>query len=649
MPIAYSKRATSAPFRVGDVKAKGWLLEQINTDLNEGYLSCFDHICPYINQDIFNSQRVLSESAFKDYPYLNTWWGAEEEAYLKDGILRMAIQSGHQYYLAKAGQWMERLLKYQDEDGYIGMYLSGDEENTRYNHKGGDNGELWVQSRIFSALLSWYEYTNDSRFLEAVDRAAQLSIKEYTEQSVFPAGGRYGGISHAVGFFDSLEWLYRLTGNSLYKEFAKKMYQDFNDTPPRDNDLTIENLLKEDVPFDKHTPHIAEGLYMAQYVASLYNDAELQRVADIALTKTQHHSTPGGGIVGDENVKGRQGTVDMYREYCGLPELMYSLNRILTLTGNTETADMVERVIYNAAQGARLPDLKGLQYLSSDNRVEINKDEHAGRLAYDANRYESNNGKNLKEGVFRQGAVCCVTSAARVIPYFIDGMWMRSVADGGVVAMQYAPTEISFEIDNTNVNIDQQTNYPFSDDVTFVVNAEKPLTFNLHLRIPDGAVGVDVQKVKGLKVTKSDDFVILSKRWGSNDEVKVSFEFEVEKIEQPDSKSVKGGGLMLKRGALLYSLQFPHKLVELYDYNNTGYYPYDVVTLDKRGWDYSIDPKAEFTLKTNDKADYNKPWFDSPVYLEGNLVDANGQEQKVRLVPEGSTILRRVAFPLVNQ
>ncbi len=634
------------PFEVGDVKAKGWLLEQMNTDLIEGYLSCFGEICPYINQDIFNSQRVLSNSSFEDYPHLNTWWGAEEEAYLKDGILRMAIQSGHQYYLAKAAQWMERLLKYQDDDGYIGMYKAGSEVDTRHNHSG-ENGELWVQSRIFSAMLSWYEYTKDTRFLEAVEQATQLSINEFSKQNVFPSHALKGGISHAVGFFDTLEWLYRLTGKEVYKEFAKKMYQDFNDTPPRDNDLTIENLLKEDKRFLKHTPHIAEGLYMPQFVASLYGDEQLQKVADIALVKTQYHSTPGGGIVGSENVAGRRGTADMPREYCGLPEVMYSLNRILSLTGNTETADMVERVVYNAAQGARLPDLKGLQYLSKDNRVEIIKEDHGGRSAYDANRFEVK-AKNIDTGEFIQGAVCCVTSASRVLPYFIDGLWMRSIVDNGVVAMQYAPNEINFEIDNTRISIEEQTNYPFSDDITFKINTEKTIFFNLYLRVPDGAIDVKVDKIKGMSVNVEDDFVILNKRWGSGDEVNIHFEFAVEMIEQPQSESVMGGGMMLKRGALLYSLKFPHELKELYDYNNTGYYRYDVITLDKTGWDYSIDPKEEFTLKVNEDADYNKPWFESPIYLEGNLIDTNGERKRVRLVPEGSTILRRVVFPLVN-
>ncbi|WP_303318326.1 beta-L-arabinofuranosidase domain-containing protein [Flavivirga abyssicola] len=630
---------------VGQVKATGWMLEQMNIDLSEGYLSSFHEICPYIDQDVFNAKRVNSIEKYPGYPKLGTWWGAEEEGYLKDGMLRMAIQSNNKEVLKRAEGWMERLLEYQGEDGYIGMYKDGDELDTRFNHSG-DNGELWVQSRIMSPMLAWYEYTNDPRFLEAVERAVSLSIQKYDKSTHFahPNIQKGSGISHSVGFFDILEWLYRITGKQIYGDFAVRFYADFNESPTKDDEMTIKNLLDENLKFQAHTPHIVEGMYMPHLMAAITGGEDVKKASDMAIKKAWYHFTPGGGIVGDEDVKGREGTADTYREYCALPELVFSLNRVASISGNVSVGDMVERVVFNSAQGARLPDLAALQYLSNDNRVEINSCEHGGRLAYDANRAKCDD--KFDPNHFDQGAVCCVTSASRILPYFIDGMWMKTADKPGVVSMYYGPTTVEIEIEGVKVRIEEITNYPFSDEITFKLHVDKPLAFDFKLRIPEGADDIIiVNEDETIVKTKDSDFINLHKNWKNGDVVKIKFPFEVKKIDQPISKSVPRSGYFLQRGPLVYALPFPYELEKTLEYNNTGYYRYEVNTLDKTGWDYAIDKDTEFSLKEIPNADISKPWFKSPVYLEGNLLDINGESKKVKLVPEGCTVLRRVTFP----
>lgn len=630
--------------KVGQVKAKGWMLEQMNTDLSKGFLSYFHEICPYIDQDVFNSKRVNTFEKYPDYPNLGNWWGAEEEGYLKDGMLRMAIQSNNKKTLELAKGWMERLLKYQDKDGYIGMY----KPETRFNHAA-DNGELWVQSRIMSPLLAWYEYTNDKRFLKAVERAVQLDIKHYSKRNYFanPNIGKGSGISHSIGFFDILEWLYRITGNQIYGDFAVKFYADFNETPTKDDEMTIKNLLDEDLDFQKHTPHIVEGLYVPSLNATITKDESSIKASKMAIKKAWYHFTPGGGIVGDEDVKGRRGTADTYREYCALPEMVFSLNRVAAISGQVEVGDMVERIVFNSAQGARLPNLTALEYLSNDNRVSINSCGHDGRLAYDANRAKCSKASDLS--TFDQGAVCCVTSASRILPYFIDGMWMKTTEALGIVAMYYGPSTVAIKLGDTKVKIEEITDYPFSDDITFKFSLDKPLTFDLKLRIPEGAEDILViDSPAQIKKVVNKDFVIINKEWHDGDLIKIKFPFNVKKIAQPRSKTVSNKGYYIQRGPLVFALPFSYELKKTLEYNNTGFYRYDVNTLDKTGWDYLISEESEFKLKKNIKANVKKPFDVSPVYLEGKLFDIKGKEQEVKLVPEGATVLRRVTFPLVH-
>ncbi|MCG6187639.1 beta-L-arabinofuranosidase domain-containing protein [Maribellus maritimus] len=633
--------------KVGEVTARGWIKEQMKRDLNEGYLSCFEKICPFVNQDVFNTNRMKSTERFSEYPHLLGWWGAEPEGYLKDGIIRMAIQSGDTAFILRANEWMERLLKFQGEDGYIGMYVAGDEPNTRFNHTY-ENGELWVQSRIMSAMLAWYEYTGDIRYLEAVNRAAKLSVLQYTDRSYFqspPEGEKQGGgISHAVGFFDILEWMYRLTKEKLYLDFAVKFYNDFNKGPVRDDDLTMTNLLAKNKKWEKHTPHIMEGLYMAELVASITQDSEIQKAADMSVRKLKEHITPGGGVVGDESVKGRPGTADAYREYCGMTEMVFSLNRLISISGNLQLGDFVERTVFNAGQGARLPVLKALEYLSSDNRVTINSCDHGGRLAYDSNRF------SCKKGVFdsnsyKQQAICCVTSGPRLLPYFIDGMWMKNTDAPGLTAMFYGPVELNTDINGVKVKISERTDYPFSDLINFSVEPEKSVSFALCFRIPEGVSNVEVKELKDANIVRKQEQIIITKKWQTGDTLEIKFVMNSKLIPHPVSETVPSPGFFVQRGPLVYALPFSYELVESYEYNNTGFYRYEVNTMDSTGWNYLIDSDSKFSITENKKANKLSPWEESPLYLKGKLIDEKGNKRNVQLIPEGCTVLRRVAFP----
>lgn len=630
--------------KVGKVKVNGWMLEQMKTDLSVGFLSRFNEICPYIDQDVFNAKKVNSIEKYPDYPNLGTWWGAEEEGYLKDGMLRMAIQSNNTEILKRSKQWMDRLLEYQGKDGYIGMYKEGTEPNTRYNHSG-DNGELWVQRCILSPMLAWYEYTNDKRYLDAVERAVILSINKYKKETSFahPNIQKGSGISHSVGFFDLLEWLYRITGKRVYGDFAVQFYTDFNENPTRDDEMTIKKLLDKDAKFIAHTPHIVEGMYLPHLMNALTGDIQAKKASEMAIEKAWYHFTPGGGIVGDEDVKGRRGSADTYREYCALPELVFSLNRVASISGQVGVGDMVERVVYNSAQGARLPNLTALEYLSKDNRVNINSCDQDGRVAYDANRTRCN--MPFDSIHYNQGAVCCVTSASRILPYFIDGMWMKTVNKPGLAAMYYGPVTLDVEIGETKLKVEEITNYPFSDEITFKFHLDKPIDFNFQLRIPEGANDIIINNAEKYTMSKDADFVYLNKIWKDGDVIKIKFPFDVKLISQPTSKSVPRTGFYVQRGPLVYSLPFPYELEKTVEYSKTGFYRYEVITKDETGWDYSMKKGTTFKLMKDKSANQNKPWFSSQVYLEGNLIDKEGNEKKVKLVPEGCTVLRRVTFP----
>ena len=350
----------------GQIRPTGWIATQMKLDLQKGITGNYDKISDTVAKNLFVTNKSETKNEKTTDLGLRSWWSGEHEGYWKDSVIRMAFLTGLEPYQNKARKWMKDIVDSQEEDGYIGIYPKGERFTTDKV-----NGELWTQSRMFAAMLAYYEYTNDASVLKAVERATQLTMSKYNK-TYFSLANDDGGVSHAVGFFDILEWLYRITGNRKYADYAIFLYNDFNENPPRDDDLTYKNLMHPTRPFVKHGPHIAEGFHMPFLIATYTGDEKYKIAAKNALTKLRYHLTPGGGMVSYEYVYGEAGIGTTKCEYCCAGEFNVSLVRAIQFSGDMSIADIIEKMTFNAAQGARLhPVNRAALYISEDDRNEI--------------------------------------------------------------------------------------------------------------------------------------------------------------------------------------------------------------------------------------------------------------------------------------
>ncbi len=612
--------------KAGEIKPKGWIKEQLHRDLTEGYIGQFDKVHHTVTHNLFVKQNRRSE---KQYKIVKEWWSGEHESYWKDAVVRMAFLTDNEKYIQRAKSWINEIVENAGKDGYIGIYEDCEEPTCRFKHEKG-NGELWTTSRILMAMLAYYEYTGDEKVFSAAENAAKLIISEYKDRNYFTKSSKGGGVSHGIGFFENLEWLYRLTGDTLYLNAVIKLYHDFCNGKVRDDDLKLQHLLDTSRYFRKHGAHVAEGIFVPEFVAAIEDKPEFNRAATLSLKKLNYHLTPGGAMRCDEWVKGRKGTADERYEYCGIAEMISPLNKMIAFSGDFNLADKIETMTFNAGQGARLPVLKALSYLTSDNRIKINHKEIGHRESYDASH---------------RAASCCVLSGGRLMPYYVEGMWMRDIENEGLVATLYGPCEVKTTVNNVKVHVKEQTNYPFSEKVEFNVNPEKPTAFPIILRKPHGCSGIDISKIEGAKIREEKDKVVITKLWKKNDNFIINFNFEVEKVAQSASKTVKEKGFYVKWGPLVFALPFAYQMDIVKEYHNSGFYRYKIKAKDKVGWNYKITPDEdfEFESKAGNQLLLN-PWDETVVRLRGNLINKKGEKVSVELIPEGNTILRRVTF-----
>ena len=146
---------------LGEVKPDGWILEQLNRDLEEGFAGQLDQLTTHASTDLFKDRIETSTEHMQ-------WWDSETRGNWLIGYTLMAYLAGNETHKQRVDCLLSDLKATQDEDGYIGIYTP----NSRYKHAPGENGELWGQSRALLTMLSYYELTGDESYLEAVERAA---------------------------------------------------------------------------------------------------------------------------------------------------------------------------------------------------------------------------------------------------------------------------------------------------------------------------------------------------------------------------------------------------------------------------------------------------------------------------------------------
>lgn len=207
------------------------------------------------------------------------------------------------------------------------------------------------------------------------------------------------------------------------------------------------------------------------------------------------------------------------------------------------------------------------------------------------------------------------------------------------MATLYGPNVLETEINGISVTIHQETNYPFENEISFKIEAENPVAFDLSFRKPEWAEKMTVDSAEISEEEIDNNLYTISREWKTGDIVKLSFETPV-KINED-----RNGDKFVSRGALLYALPIAHqekiyKEYEKGDFEDTFYEPVN------SEFDFLLPNQPELIFKRS-AFDENYPW--KTVFLEGKLKNpTNNKMEEIKLVPLGATLLRRLTFPSEN-
>ena len=631
--LPLTAHAGNEALAVGAVKPAGWIRQQMEQDLAHGFVGRLDALAPaqVVNDDIYGRDRLTRLIQEKDVGTHTTgadwevqflWWNSETQSNWWDGYLRSVLLVGDEaerreriepYVMAK--------LATADPDGYIGIYAP----DLRYRHST-ENGELWAQASLFRGLLAYYEATGNKDVLVAVRKAVDLTMRSLPpdESEPFNVTDAFAGVGHGLMFVDVLDTLARLTDDERYLDYAAFLFEDYNKHTLPEADIQLRNLANPDYRFQGHGVHTYEHLRALVIAARHTGRDDYKAALKHYLAKLDGVLTVSGAPIGDEFIGGRHAhPASTGYEYCSLQELLHSYSVLLEKTGEARWADRIEWLLYNAAQGARHPNGRSIAYVKTDNAF------HAlGHVNMD----EPQNEERAKYSPVHQDvAICCVPNAGRIYPYFVQAMYHRTTR--GLSVNLFGAGEVTQNINGSVVHLRQLTGYPFEDAIRFEVDSSKRTDFELRIRVPGWARGVEV---KGVEASRDGEWLVIQRNWKGSTRFDLRFDRALQVVDH------HSGTRAIAHGPLLYAWPIEHEEVAGMSYGQSGFHDVYAKPIAARTPNWQLVGDGGFELV--EARDRIPGPFDR-FALRGTLYNASaGRMEAVELVPFGGTVLRQVSF-----
>jgi DUF1680 family protein len=623
---------------IGAIKPKGWILE-IMQSMKKGMAGKLDELYP----------TVLGPR--------NGWLGGDGDVwergpYWLDGLLPLAYILDDEELKNKVKPWIEWSINNQMSDGYFGPIPPEKEPVPEPGLQRNRARDWWPKMVMLKVLQQYYNATQDKRVIDLMLKYARYQQKALTATPL----GFYSwwGSQRGADNLLIIHWLYNITGEKFLLDLANTIH---NQTFDWTSTFLYTDQLKSDYKF--HGVNLAQGIkspviYYEQNPDPKYLEAVKKAFSDIREFQGQAQGMYGA----DELTRGNdpvQGS-----ELCSATEMMYSLENMITITGDVSMMDHLEKITFNALPTQIDDDYMSRQYYQQANQVMITRHNRNFVTAYD--------GTDQCFGVLT-GFPCCTTNMHQGWPKFVQNLWYAT-DDNGLAALLYSSSEVSAKVaDGTEVKFTEETNYPFDDRIRFTYKTGKQLLFPLHLRIPSWCKEASIT-VNGEKwmTAKGGQIVKVNRKWKENDKVELILPMQVV-LSRWFNNSVA-----VDRGPLVYALRIEEEWKNVKGTDRYGDYK-EVRPLSP--WNYGLAESAIKNINTAFHFNIRKqvterPWnlANAPIEIKtkGKVIPEwttynetagplpysdieylkNQPEVEITLIPYGCTTLRISQFPVVQ-
>ncbi|WP_196803089.1 glycoside hydrolase family 127 protein [Butyrivibrio sp. MC2013] len=444
---------------------------------------------------------------------------------------------------------VDRMERYQDEDGYLNVYFTVVEPGERFVRR--TDHELYCAGHLIEGAIAYAKATGKTKMLDIAVKYIDLIDRVFR-------------IEHSAAFDTpgheeielALVKLYRYTGKERYKLLAE-YFLDMRGKSARDStyDFADQEHMQSHLPVrDQKTAegHCVRALYLYSAMAdmAMLNSEDALAEACQALFEniTEKRIYITGGI--GSTYRGESFTFDYdlpeytaYNETCASIALTMFCKRMWLIEADGKYADWAERALYNTVLG-------GIS-LAGDSFYYENP------LAADPrrNRFNSSRAQGLREHlpILERVKVfdcsCCPPNLIRMIGSI--GEYMYSSSGDTIYTQCYMSGDAGICLGDQLIRLSQRTEYPMDGRVE--IEVETKGVFKLALRIPNWCSDHRIM-VNGEQCSCDiwHSYAILDRSWEKGDRVELILKMDTLFVEANRDVVDVAGRVAVMRGPLVY-------------------------------------------------------------------------------------------------
>ena len=485
------------PLPPGAVEPEDWLRDWCMTAKN-GYTGHMDDVDPAFHQ------AWASDYNMTGY-HLSLWdtggWPYEGGGYWFDGLAKLGFILHDKALIDQAKSRLDVVVGNMNPNSILFMWWldKNKPEDLKAVYGKGKREEewpIWANGLFGRAMAGYYAGSEDQRILKALE-AAYSGSRCWT--------GLAWAMSNRWPAFETYTW----TGNKEIKESLTAIF-----TQEGDDNVNWSSGRYRKPPSSRfgseaadHGVHFCEGStpWALGYLWTgkrEFLDAVLQWHAMVERDCMQPYGVPVFDEFWDQpDIRGT--------ETCDVSAYIWSQTLLLSISGQGQMADRVERAFFNAAPATVSRDFKTHVYFQSPNRMADKSLPADGQYSYQAKHFP----------------LCCTANLNRILPNYVINMWMAT-RDNGLAAVCYGPCKVSALVaDHVPVELVCRTDYPFNETINVTVKPEHAATFPLSFRIPGWRKNPEL-RVNGIgsetrTAPDTNGFVRVERLWKPNDKIRL--------------------------------------------------------------------------------------------------------------------------------
>ncbi len=648
------------PLAAGRVLPEGWLREwgQVNAD---GWLL----------MQAKNKTPLVIGTFWRRFKKVRFFWdnAPDYSAYFGDSLVRYAALLPDSKLAGMVDAWVDKILKSQDADGYIGGFIP----QARWRMA----LEIFSDALIMEVLLQRYMQSGDRKLLAAVEKSAGCIIGHWRREGRTKNLAIYSG--HGAILIRPLLQLHEITGREKYLSVSREImdkcgrqrdYLRYYDAVRRAKSLG--RPCTYDACSNQHNAVESEHVGLPAILYEHGGEQDMLRASQAAWTMlAKNHLSFDGTPHGNEGML-RTGPREN-SEQCGAVEWMDAGHALLRATGMVQYADAVERAMFNGYPAPRTPDGMMVAYMHTPNQL----------VASQWSKPQFDDPDRLHSAQYFSTAhwpLCCNVNGPRGWAHFVESMIM--LRGGTPTVVYYGPCRAAIDLPTGPVVIEVKTAYPFEDEVRVEVSPATPAAFAMEFRIPSWCSAATV-KVNGKSASarpKPGTFLRIRRKWSAGDVVCIRFDVPIE-IDEFKETGIREAGFAVKRGPLVFALPVKairKPLPKPWKKGPGKQISFELLPDPKCAWNYAMvlnhrRPGESFELVQLHAPANAKPWEHAPLglrvrarrvlnwHIEGDAehpltpglpftpMKLAAKVETITLVPFGFTRLRMSYLPAVQR